>query len=44
MNGNDNEDGNALFDKKLVFDVNIVQYTAEAYEMKKYALGSAECS
>lgn len=40
LNRNDNEDENNLFDKKFVFDVNIIPYTAEAYAMKKYAFVS----
>ena len=38
FDGGDNE--NNLFDKKFVFDVNIIPYTAEAYAMKKYAFVS----
>lgn len=40
LDGSDNEDENNLFDKKFAFDVNIIPYTAEAYEMKKYAFVS----
>lgn len=37
-NGNDNE--KSIFDKKLLFDVNIIPYTEEAYRQKKYAFVS----
>ncbi len=31
---------NKLFDKRMLFDVNIIPYTAEAYKQKKYAFVS----
>lgn len=33
-------DGKGLYDRRMVFDVNIIPYTAEAYQQKKYAFVS----
>lgn len=40
LNENEYEDENRLFDKIQVFDVNIIPYTQQAYEAKKYAFVS----
>ena len=39
-NQNETENDNDLFDRRMVFDVNIIPYTAEAYRQKKYAFVS----